>query len=114
MGCAPSMLPANHAGSACASVVGEEEDEGRAQLFHAARAGDSALVATLLDAGYYVDCTDKARAAAWRLQALCRARRCASRRSGGRAAALARLLAGPRGPTASSRHRAGRTRRGSR
>jgi hypothetical protein len=81
MGCAPSMLPANHAGSACASVVGEE-DEGRAQLFHAARAGDSALVATLLDAGYYVDCTDKARAAAWRLQVLCRARRCASRCSG--------------------------------
>ena len=60
-GCGPSvMAKANHVASAC-GTSSDANAEGLAQLFEGARSGDSALVATLLDAGYYVDCTDKAR-----------------------------------------------------
>ncbi len=44
-------------------ALGSEEGGGRLEeLFVAARAGDTGLVSTLLDNGFYVDCTDRVRA----------------------------------------------------
>jgi hypothetical protein len=61
MGCGPSIISAP--ARACGPVT---EDSRLEELFIAARAGDTGLVSTLLDSGFYVDCTDRVRAdVAW-------------------------------------------------